>query len=141
MSAFAPFLFVLTVSLLLFEGGPIRKELCDLYRYFQTSYFNELEAHKTLKGQMAVKEQELKVALDEVKAAQDAEKKADETLTKALADHSLVLANKDDEIRLLRKSKLLMLSTGKTRPLGNTKSLWTSYLVWPIGTTAVGQRR
>lgn len=72
------------------------KELCDLYRYFETSYFNELDGHKTLKGKMVVK-----VAQDDMKAVEDAEKKVDDALTKVVLDHSLVLANKDNEIRLL----------------------------------------
>lgn len=52
---------------------------------------------------MVVKEQELVATQDEVKAAQEAEKKADDALTKVVTSHSLVLANKDDEIRLLRE--------------------------------------
>lgn len=52
---------------------------------------------------MTAKEQEMKAAQDDVKAAKDAEKKADDALTKVVIDHSLVLANKDDEICLLRE--------------------------------------
>ena len=52
---------------------------------------------------MAVKEQELLTAHDEVKAAQDAERKVGVALTQAVKDHSLVLANTDTEIWLLRE--------------------------------------
>ena len=52
---------------------------------------------------MAVKEQELLTAQEEVKAAQDAEKKADEALNQAMSNHYVGLANMDDEIRLLRE--------------------------------------
>ena len=51
---------------------------------------------------MVVKEQELLAAQTEMNVALAAEKKADEALTKAIQDHSLVLSNKDQEIRLLR---------------------------------------
>ncbi|XP_057251946.1 uncharacterized protein LOC130589374 [Beta vulgaris subsp. vulgaris] len=79
------------------------KELCDFYRYFQTSYFNEVKVSKELKGRMAVKEQELLAAITEKNDALAAESKADAALTKAVEDHSLVLFNKDEEIRLLRE--------------------------------------
>lgn len=52
---------------------------------------------------MAVDEQELLAAQDEMKATQGAEKKADETLTQAVKEHSVALAQKDKEISLLRE--------------------------------------
>ena len=74
--------------------------MCDLYRYFHTSYYKEVEDHKKLKGQIAVKEQALQAALADQKTT---EKKADDTLTQVVLDHSLVLSNKDNEIRILRE--------------------------------------
>ena len=44
---------------------------------------------------MAVKERELLAAQTEMNDALASEKKADEALTKAVKDHSLVLSNKD----------------------------------------------
>lgn len=52
---------------------------------------------------MDVKEQELLTAQDDMRAAQGAEKKADEALTQAVKEHYVVLAQKDDEIHLLRE--------------------------------------
>ena len=77
--------------------------MCDLYRYFQTSYYKEVEDQKKVKGKMDVKEQELLTAQDDMRAAQGAEKKADEALTQAVKEHYVVLAQKDDEIHLLRE--------------------------------------
>lgn len=79
------------------------KELCDLYRYFQTSYYKEVEDHKKLKCQMAVKEQKLLATLADQKATKEAKMKADDALTKTVLDHSLVLFNKDNKIRILRE--------------------------------------
>ncbi|XP_010693999.1 uncharacterized protein LOC104906869 [Beta vulgaris subsp. vulgaris] len=79
------------------------KEPCDFYRYFQTSYFNEVKDHKELKGRMVVKEQELLAAKTEMNDSLAAESKAEATLTKVVEGHSLILFNKDEEIRLLRE--------------------------------------
>ena len=77
--------------------------MCDLYRYFQTSYYKEVEDQKKVKGKMDVQEHELLMAQDDKRAAQGAEKKADEALTQAVKEHYVVLAQKDDEIHLLRE--------------------------------------
>lgn len=50
---------------------------------------------------MVVKEQELLAARDDQNAAKEAAQKVDNTLRKVVLDHSLVLANKDNEIRIL----------------------------------------
>lgn len=94
---------MITFRLLSFQPTYSVKELCDLYRHFQSSYYREVESHMALKGKMGVKEAELTTTKDDLKVAKEEVEKAWADLQLANVLHTQIMQNKDTELKKLMK--------------------------------------